>query len=109
MGEAQAVPAFVVVRARDVKPYHFGLWSSVHGGPPFANPIADVSWSDDGSALWLGLESHNFKRVGPDDLLELVDLRGDRLLADSQARYADWVLPEPCAGRPSPFSSFPPY
>ena len=89
-------PVFVTLRARDVKPYHYGLWSSV-GGDPFANCICLVKWSDDGTHLRWMLESHNFYTVEPDEEVEVVDLRDNLAWATTRAKYADWTLPPPPA------------
>lgn len=89
-------PVFVTLRARDVKPYHYGLWSSV-GGDPFANCICSVKWSDDGAHLWFMLESHNFYKVEPDEEIEVVDLTTNRAWEWSRNRHADWTLPPPPA------------
>jgi len=85
-------PVFITLRARDVKPYHYGLWSSV-GGDPFANCICSVKWSDDGAHLWFMLESHNFYKVEPDEEIEVVELTTNRAWATTRAKYADWTLP----------------
>ena len=87
-------PVFVTLRARDVKPYHYALWSSV-GGDPFANCICLVKWSDDGTHLRWMLESHNFYEVEPDEEVEVVDLRDNLAWAIMREKYADWTLPPP--------------
>jgi len=62
----------VMVRAQDVVPYHYALWCSFRGGEPFANPICQVEWSEDGSYLYFLLDSHNTYRVEADAEVELV-------------------------------------
>lgn len=90
---APAEPTFTKVRARDVKPYHYGLWSSVQGGKPFCNTICHVRWSEDGKTLFFGLDSHNFYEVAPDEIVDLVaeDDTFGRALRD---KYESWTLPE---------------
>lgn len=85
-------PTFLTLLARDVKPYHYGLWSSV-GGEPFANCICAVKWSEDGEHLSFVLESHNFYKVKPDEEVKVVDLSGSKARAWLQEEYADWTLP----------------
>lgn len=62
------------VIARDVKPYEWAQWCSIAGGPPFANDIVSVKPADDGVHLWFMLDSFNFMKVKPDDVLELIPL-----------------------------------
>lgn len=60
------------VRARDVQPWFWGQWCSIEDGEPFTNVICSVRWSDDGEHLWFMLETHNFFKAKPDEILELV-------------------------------------
>ena len=80
------------VRARDVKPYHWAMWCSIEGGPAFANWIVSVKWSDDGRYLWWMLDSHNFDKRDPDEMVNLI-----RLAPSEQMRkkYGSWTLPPP--------------
>jgi hypothetical protein len=94
-------PTFVTVRARDVKPYHYGIWSST-GGEPFANCICGVKWSEDGKHLWFMLESHNFFEAAPDEEVEVVDLTSNPVWGWSRKKHADWVLPPPPTPEPAP-------
>ena len=86
-------PTFVTMKARDLKPYHYGLWSSMEGGRPFSNTICVIRWSEDAEHLWLGLESHNSYKAKPDDEIEVVVEAG--LYSKTRERYAEWVLPPP--------------
>lgn len=62
-----------MVRARDVLPYHWGIWCRVGDDPkPFVNTIEGVSWSEDGQHLWFMLGTHNFYKADPDEEVELV-------------------------------------
>lgn len=83
-------PAFVKVRARDVKPYHYGVWCSIGDGEPFANTICHIQWSDDGEHLWFGLDSHNTYKAAPDEMLDLVETTA---FERTRAKYVDWELP----------------
>jgi hypothetical protein len=83
-------PATVKIVARDVKPYHYALWSSICGGKPFANSICHVSWSEDGEKLWFGLDSFNTLSAAPDEELELIPLDPHDYLVN---KYRDWKLP----------------
>ena len=94
-------PTFVTVRARDVKPYHYGIWSST-GGEPFANCICGVKWSEDGKHLWFMLESHNFFEAAPDEEVEVVDLTSNPVWGWSRKKHAEWVLPPPPTLEPAP-------
>jgi len=94
-------PTFVTVRARDVKPYHHGLWSST-GGEPFANCICGVKWSEDGEHLRFMLESHNFFEAAPDEEVEVVDLTNNPVWEWSRKKHAEWVLPPPPTPEPAP-------
>lgn len=68
-------PEVVRVRAGDVEPYEWALWCRVEGGEPFANQIVGRRVSEDGAHLWFMLDSHNFLRTTPDEVLELIPLR----------------------------------
>lgn len=89
-------PKTVKVKARDVVPYLYGDWSSVADGEPFANQIVRIRWSEDGEHLWFGLDSHNFMKARPDEVLELVPMEPRGMLAKKKADQ--WVLPP----RPNP-------
>ena len=93
-------PATATVRARDVVPYHYALWSSIGGGDPFANQIVSAGWSDDGTQVRMMLDSHNFLFIDPDEVLELIPVDpGPRL----GAKYEDWSLgPRPTPEPPDP-------
>ena len=66
-------PELKRVLARDVLPYHWGVWCTVGGRPePFSNTIEHVSWSEDGQHLWFMLGTHNFCKAAPDQEIELV-------------------------------------
>ncbi len=69
-----AEPKTEKVRALDVKPYRWGIWCSIEGGEPFANEIVGLRWSEDGRYLWFMLESHNFDRFEPEQILDLVPM-----------------------------------
>lgn len=61
------------IKARDVRPYHWGIWCTVGDDPkPFVNSIEGRSWSDDGSKIWFMLGTHNFHCAAPDEELDLV-------------------------------------
>lgn len=81
-------PVTEKVRARDVKPYHYGIWCTVGGGQPFNNVICGVRWSDDGARLWFNLESYNSYDVDPDEEIELIPLTHHL-----KERYSSWTLP----------------
>lgn len=91
-----AEPTFITLRARDVKPYHYAMWTST-GGEPFANCICGVKWSDGGKDLWFMLESQNYYKTDADDLIELVDIRFNPVWEQTRKRYSDWSLPAPVA------------
>jgi hypothetical protein len=78
-------PELQRVLARDVVPYEWALWSSVDNGKPFANTIVHVAWSEDGTRLNFGLDTHNYYSVKPDEWLELVPAKCN-LPADVMAR-----------------------
>ena len=85
-------PDFVTLKARELKPYHYAIWSSVAGGEPFANTICSIRWSEDGEYLWLGLESFNFHKVKPDEDIEVVP-EPVAVSRYGRERYATWTLP----------------
>ena len=101
---ADTEPESVVVKARDIKPYHYGVWCVTKDGAgneskPFCNTIVHIRWSDDGKYLWFGLESLNTIKTDPDKELEVVPER-DPFAQGTRDRYASWVLPPPpCAKR----------
>jgi hypothetical protein len=92
----QECPPTIMVRARDIKPYHYALWCRIEDGKPFANDIVGVRWSEDGTKLWFMLESHNFFDALPDEMVEVVEMKGQHC-EYLRAKYADWVLPDPPA------------
>jgi hypothetical protein len=67
-------PETVRVQARNVVPYRYALWCRIEGGKPFANEIVGKRPSDNGTHLWLMLDSHNFIKAEPDEWLELVPI-----------------------------------
>jgi hypothetical protein len=93
-----AEPEAVTIKARDIKPFHYGVWfisRSDEGveSRPFSNTICSVGWSDDGTNLWLGLESHNFMMVKPDEDVEVI-ANHNPYQQQTRDKYAAWVLPE---------------
>jgi hypothetical protein len=98
-------PAFVKIRADEVKPYRWGLWCTVGGGEPHSNPIVSAKWSEDGQRIWFMLDSHNFYDAEPDEVLELVPLgdfwasRPDRPSASQQRRPVPTRPCEHCGGK----------
>lgn len=87
-----AEPVTVQIRARDVRPYHYALWCSVGGSPPFANDIVHVGWHSDGRVVWM-LDSFNFDFHDPDEVIELVVVEPSPTMA---AMYGAWELgPKP--------------
>jgi hypothetical protein len=87
-------PTFLTIRAREVKPYHYAMWTST-GGEPFANCICGIKWSDGGKDLWFMLESRNYYKTEADALIEVVDICDNPVWEQSRKRYADWTLPTP--------------
>lgn len=67
-------PDEIELRALDIVPYRFGIWCTVAGSLPFVNPIVHRSWSEDGEYLWFMLDSHNFHKAKPDDMVKVVPL-----------------------------------
>lgn len=77
-------PEFRSVRAIDVVPYHWGIWCTVQGDPnPFVNHIVGATWSDDGKHIWWMLESHNFQKAEPDEMVELVPIEPSEFFRQS--------------------------
>jgi hypothetical protein len=70
--EEETEPEVRPVLARDVVPYHWALWCSIEDGKPFANTICAVRWTEDRRHLWFMLDSHNFLKAAPDEVLELI-------------------------------------
>jgi hypothetical protein len=99
MSTIKAEPEIVTVKARDIKPFHYGVWSVVKGddgnpdSEPFCNTICSVGWSDDGTNLWFGMESHNFMMVKPDEDVEVI-ANHNPYQQQTRDKYAAWVLPE---------------
>ena len=62
-------PEFVNVLGIDVIPYQYAVWCSIRDGEPFANPIVSRRWSDDGEFIWFMLDSHNFAKCKPDEVM----------------------------------------
>jgi hypothetical protein len=67
-------PASELIRAGDVKPYEWAQWCRIEGGAPFANEIVSVKPAEDGVHLWFMLDSFNFMKVKPDEVLDLIPL-----------------------------------
>lgn len=68
-------PEMKEIIAKEVVPYEWAVWCSVAGGPPFANTVVNVAWSEDGVQLVFMLDSFNFMFVNPDESLTLVPLK----------------------------------
>lgn len=69
-------PVVVQKKAIDVTPYNHALWCSVGDSKPFANTIYWRSWSDDGTKILFGLDTHNGFSAAPDELVGVVEVRG---------------------------------
>jgi hypothetical protein len=65
-------PQTVAVRAGDVKPYEWAQWCRIEDSEPFANEIVSVCPADDGVHLWFMLDSHNFLKAHPEEVLDLI-------------------------------------
>lgn len=92
-------PESVIVKARDIKPYHYGVWSITRDeagreSKPFSNTIVYIRWCDDGKHLWFGLDTHNTMKVEPDEEVEVIPER-DPYHQRTRDKYASWVLPPP--------------
>ena len=92
--DTETEPESVMVKARDIKPYHYGVWCSIEDGEPFANTICYIRWSDDGKHLWFGLETFNTMKVEPDEEVEVIPERGEHGQR-TRDKYANWTLPPP--------------
>lgn len=67
-------PIIVQKRAIDVTPYVHGIWCSVAGSEPFVTEIAFRTWTDDGEQIRVMLETHNFMRWEPNELVDVVEI-----------------------------------
>ena len=92
MAQQAECPPTVTIKARDVKPYHFGMWCTVGGGRPLVNEIVVVCWTDDGKRIKFMLGSHNFWFGDPDEVLDLVPIEPSAYFIE---KYGDWQLPSP--------------
>jgi hypothetical protein len=64
--------------AIEVTPGNHALWCSVEGlnkGEPFANAVEYRTWSEDGSEILFGLDTHNGFSAKPDQLMSVVELK----------------------------------
>jgi hypothetical protein len=100
---SDAEPETVTIKARDIKPFHYGVWFISKNdvgieSKPFSNIICSVGWSADGTHLWFGLESHNFMMVKPDEDVEVIANRNPHQQR-TRDKYAAWVLPAPVSAR----------
>jgi len=77
------------ILARNIRPYHWAVWSST-GGEPFANTVCLVKWAEDGMRLVFMLDSHNFIFISPDDYIDVVTSGESEHMLE---KYKDWVLP----------------
>lgn len=85
-------PKTVMVRVRDLKPYHYGIWCSIENGAPFVNEIVHMVWRDDGT-ITLMLESFNFMTgLTPQAELEVVELEPSEY---AKSQYANWRIQPP--------------
>jgi hypothetical protein len=60
------------IAARDVRPYEWAQWCSIGGGEPFANDIVSVRPTECGRYLSFMLDTFNFFKATPDEVLELI-------------------------------------
>lgn len=89
-------PETVMVKAPEVKPYHYGLWCSIEDGKPFVNTFVGAKWSDDGSKVLYMLDTHNFLSVAHDEMVEVVPLNPSKYCAE---KYGNWNIgPRPGVG-----------
>ena len=78
--EQDAPPPLVTMKAIDVRPYLYAVWCTVGDDPkPFANDLVHRKWSDDGEFIWWMLDSFNFVKHKPDDLVQVVQIEDPHL------------------------------
>jgi hypothetical protein len=85
--EVPTKPRTETTRAIDVMPYRYGIWCTVNGRAPFVNAVVRCSWSKDRKEICFVLDSMNFDRYAPDELIEVVPLDDyDKLSASMRTR-----------------------
>lgn len=96
-------PEQIEVRAIDIVPYEHAIWCSVGDSAPFANSIVSRRWSEDGKHIWFMLDSHNFHKAAPDELVRVVQTcapgTGHKPSYDPQGRFDNATF---IAARPAP-------
>lgn len=97
-------PPVVQKRALDVTPLTHGIWCTVGEHPaPFVNAIVSRKWSDDGKFIWFMLDSHNFHRAEPDEMIHVVEtppFYGEKLMAECAVRDAEAMARRPAPAPP---------
>lgn len=69
---SEVEPEQIEVRAINIVPYEHALWCTVGDSKPFANTIARRSWSEDGESIWFMLDTHNFAKYKPTEMVRVV-------------------------------------
>ncbi|MFA5053441.1 MAG: hypothetical protein WC565_05245 [Parcubacteria group bacterium] len=85
----------VTLKAIDVRPYAYALWCCIEDGVPFANDIVCRRWSDDGKHIWWMLDTHNFAKYEPDELVEVIELENPWLPSDFEAEHEAFLAKRP--------------
>lgn len=93
-------PEQILVRGIDVLPHHYGIWCTVGDGTKaFANEIVNRRWSEDGSKIWVMLDTHNFDSFDPDEMVRVVPLDpkdyGEAIRAKWDQEAADFLSKRP--------------
>lgn len=97
MDDTSSPPLTERVRAIDIRPGRFGMWTSIEGGDTFVNELCLRRWSEDKTRIVFMFDSHNFLYADPQEFLEVVRLpERDFTFVDSQdVRYGFPLFPAP--------------
>ena len=102
-------PKIVQKLAIEVLPYRNGIWCEfVEDGKPFVNTIEHRGWSDDCTAIWFMLGTHNFYRARPYELINVVEITPS-VSAEMLARWDAEDAENMRRGLPKPFDEGEPY
>ena len=91
----QDSPKLITMKAIDVRPWQYAVWSSIGDEEPFSNTIVHRKWSEDGARIWWMLDSHNFIAYTPDDMVKVIQKENPYLPKDHETEPEKFLTMRP--------------
>lgn len=85
----------VTLKAIDVRPYKYSIWCTIADSESFVNEIVYRKWSEDGEYIWWMLDTHNFAKHKPDEMVEVIELEDKYLPSDFEEEPQNFLSKRP--------------